>query len=477
MNEDQQKIATIAGCVSTDNLIRARTKSPSNPIAQTIASNSKISPSKSLKESQQRIIEKVSILPSRQERLINDESKAVLISQSHHLLQSHFRKLSAGKRTSTTDMSIKEIYHRNTVTRNFRLLKNASVSDPGIGSVRDSIPARKYQVGSRRRAYSLDDLSSDKNLLWETGSPRRTTKENNNLATLGQRPSRRSVRRITRTKASEAGHGASDERKRIPNYIESNVLAAETCSPSMRRSEESSRSCSQDVEHVTCEIKISCSSSVNSSASSVGWCSDTDRHFIDSASSDLKWSKNHHQGQKGRFSHVLFSPRNNNATGDTPVSSSYKESKSLDSTNRFSVLNSETDLRLFMAGSLGPSLSGDKALQRQPRGHNNKTFQEDYENGTDTSMKYGTKSRLPLTFISFVASEDNDEDCSLSIESSEDHSHSNGSVCPSISDCISMGTSMTDEAPKMPERRMSHLTMTCDSALGAFDDDIRYQDL
>lgn len=462
--------------------------------------------------------------------LLENDCDSLLKSQSCRLVASPVLKSPAGTRISPSGNDTEDTLNGKTVLRNTCSLRKDNVRDHAVENVLEGTQSkiqpkntpRKYRITSRRRAHSLDDSNSDENFGCETKSPGgRKTKRDRDVAIIAphslqsggrsqpqtvdgkkisSRPSRNSRREI---KSSNDVRRSEHEMDRSKNEN----IASETTFPSIKRSDDENRSCVLITERSTGGSSASKLFDGHSSGDfSNGSFSEYDDHssfassklgrgqdfpLVDAVPSALRSSDNHYRRQCGGLPTFLFSPKIPDRTGrnKAPFPSRFMESSSSDSSDlsadrndgRRTDRNDEAAVRLQTNGSFCPSIStclGDSCVvaydgapnRPQRTSDGNYYDHKDDEIETATAIKYDVKSSAPLAFIAFISNEGSAEDSSISIESIEDDIRSVSSFCPSISECISTGTSVADEAPKLPGRRISQPMIENDSALGALDD-------
>jgi hypothetical protein len=225
---------------------------------------------------------------------------------------------------------------------------------------------------------------------------------------------------------------------------------------------------------------------IGGDASSVGLDQGGERDvpLVDTIPSALRTPEKRYRRQRVALPAFLFDPVSSDKSpgAKTPFSTKLMESTSSDSSEQRLARNNEgVDVRFQANLPSCPSVSTflpDSCVVLFDGAPNlpQRTVDcvDDLEAGELEPPRAGepkSKSDAPLPFISFFLNEENDEKSSITIESLEDDNRSVSSYCPSIADCISTGTSMADEAPKMPGRGVSQLSMESGNALGAMDDD------
>jgi hypothetical protein len=221
---------------------------------------------------------------------------------------------------------------------------------------------------------------------------------------------------------------------------------------------------------------------IGGDASSVGLNQRGERDvpLVDTIPSALRTPEKRYRRQRVALPAFLFDPVSDKSPGaKTPFSTKLMESTSSDSSEQRLARNKEgVDVRFqanlpscpsvstFLADSCVVLFDGAPNLPQR-------TVDDLEAGGLEPPREDESKSKseAPLSFISFFLNEENDERSSITVESLEDDNKSVSSYCPSIADCISTGTSMADEAPKMPGRGVSQLSMESGNALGEMDDD------
>lgn len=503
----------------------ARGESPNKPIKPKITSNTKIRPSKSFRQrlsqrEDEHIGSKIrgdtatSSSPSKEDTDdLGIERSSLPKPRSRQLASSLLRKSSAGLKSNvSSNNATRSSFEKNDLTNTSSLEK-----DPDLANEDPKKTSRRYTT-EQRRANSWDGVNSDDAVGRDSKSPRtRRTKSEDDVAEIARRSLRSSGgRRLTRV---------DNRQRRVPLRSSRNlamrvILSSESAKrredivvrsksvdgaegTDYHQFEESSRSYVPSPERSATGNSVAKILRSYSSGDFSGRSLDTggdlslarsnlkgerDLPLVDVVPSALRTPDDKYRRQPVGLPTFLFDPKNTDRTGrnKTPFSSRVMESTSSDSSDQRLARNDEADVRFQATLPSCPSVStnlGDSCVVLFDGAPNmpQRTSDREYDDKDDKILespaesKYKTKPSSPMANISFLPNEDHDEESSISIESLEDDSL--GSFCPSISECISTGTSMADEAPKMPERGLSQLSVESGSALGALDDDISIHEL
>ncbi len=484
--------------------------SPNKAIKPKFTRDSRISPSKSFqKRISQREGEPIGTKFRSDEAISSSSSKEDVHSlavenDTKPLISSRLRKASIG---SKSDVS------RTFATLDDKDSRFAGSRSKDFSPDHDIIPVSRSNRTSedtkrthyrftapQRRTRSLDGADIDEIISREILSPMaRRTKSEDDVVDNARRPVRITGRRRSST-------GESPER-RIPSrsfrtlvrrdLVSSNDFVKErerfagserTNDEEGRRSSFSSPARSATGNSVARMLRSSSTgefsggSLIGGDASSVGLNQRGERDvpLVDTIPSALRTPEKRYRRQRVALPAFLFDPVSDKSPGaKTPFSTKLMESTSSDSSEQRLARNKEgVDVRFqanlpscpsvstFLADSCVVLFDGAPNLPQR-------TVDDLEAGGLEPPREDESKSKseAPLSFISFFLNEENDERSSITVESLEDDNKSVSSYCPSIADCISTGTSMADEAPKMPGRGVSQLSMESGNALGEMDDD------